>query len=146
MKVPIDLFKKGIAEKKVYYFSSSKLNVQAPHYYICIKRTDDDILIATVCTSQFETVKNMVERQKLPMETLVRIKPEPGVNPFDKDTYIYCNNTFTFTIEEFEGMYEDNRITLSGEISDLHYNDILVGLHASPLIARDIKASIPKPE
>ena len=146
MKVPPELFLSSIEEKKVYYFTSTKLNTETPHHFVCIKRTDKDILILTVCTSKFETVKTHVEKMGLPQETLVWIKPKEGENPFTKDTYVNCNNSFTYTVEEFEIMYKSDTISHSGEISENHYNQILTGLHKSPVIEREVKDSIPQPE
>lgn len=146
MKLPCEAFIKSIEEKKVYYFSSTRLNTDEPHHYICIKKSDNDILILTVCTSKFDTVKNYVERAKLPNETLVWISPVDANNPFTKDTYVNCNTSFTYTLEEFREMYESDTIKHSGEINDGHYFQILDGLHASPLIDKDTKNTIPKSE
>jgi len=41
-------------------------------------------------------------------------------------------------------MYNSNTIDFSGEISDVHYEQIVVGLHSSPLIEPEIKELIPK--
>jgi hypothetical protein len=43
-------------------------------------------------------------------------------------------------------MYESNLIEFKGEISLTHYEQILIGLHESPLIEEEMKEDIPKPE
>lgn len=146
MKIPVDLFVSAIEEKKIYYFSSTKINTNEPHYFICIKKTDNDVLIMSCCTSKFETVRKFVESRCLPFETLVWITPSDLNNPFTMDTYVNCNDTIPFTIEEFRIMYDSDSITSSGEISLNHYSQILTGIHKSPMIDDEIKELIPNPE
>jgi len=43
-------------------------------------------------------------------------------------------------------MYDNDSITLSGKISDNHYEQILIGIQKSPLVDNETKAIIPKPE
>lgn len=146
MKIPIESFISSIKEQKIYYFSSDKINVDNPHYFICIKKTEQDILILTCCTSQFETIRRFVETRSLPYETLVWIKPnvEDDDNPFNVDTYVNCNFVFEYTIEEFRNMYNSNSISFSGEISMYYYSQIVNGLNLSPLIEEEIKDFLPK--
>lgn len=146
MKVPSEVFISAISEKKVYYFSSTKLNTNVPHHYVCIKRSDDDILILTVCTSKLNTIQKFVDSRGLPYETLVWISPADKENPFTTDTYVNCNESFTYTVEEFKNRYDDESISHSGEISEAHYVQILTGLHSSPLIDGETKEAIPKPD
>ena len=143
MKVPTDLFLQGIEEKKVYYFSSTRLNTPEPHYYICIKRTDNDILILSCCTSQFDTLRQYVETKSLPFSTLVWVSSKDDSNPFSKETYVNCNEYHPYTLDEFKQMYDSDAIDFSGEISDCHYEQIIVGIHDSPLIEPEIKELLP---
>ncbi|MCC6691551.1 MAG: hypothetical protein IT235_08475 [Bacteroidia bacterium] len=142
MKIPTDLFLKGIRARKVYYFSNNKINTEIPHYYVCIKRTDADVLILSLCTSQFETIKRFVESRNLPFETLVFIAPDIH-NPFTKQTYVNCNEIHEFTVEELKEMYESEAVEFSGEISEGHYVQILLGLKASPMIDDETKDLLP---
>jgi len=144
LKFPVNLFLQGIQEKKVYYFSNKNINTYTPHYYICLKRTDDDLLILSCCTSQFETVKRFIELSDLPFETLVWIKPKDGENPFIKDRYVNCNQYFSYSIDQFKQMYEQDNISFSGEISDVHFEQIIIGIKISPLIDEDIKDLLPQ--
>lgn len=146
IKFPVEYFINGIQEKKIYYFSSNRIGTTEPHYFICIKRTDNDVLIMSCCTSKFNTVKNFVESRSLPPETLVWISPKDENNPFTLDTYVNCNSTITHTIEELAIKYDSDAVNLSGEISEAHYEQILIGLHKSPLIDGETKDLIPRPE
>lgn len=51
MKIPIAFFIDGIQTGKVYYFSSTKISTEIPHYFICTKKTTQDLLILVCCTS-----------------------------------------------------------------------------------------------
>lgn len=146
MKLPEELFSNGIAEKKVYYFSTSLISTDIPHYFICIRRTNDEALILACCTSQFETVKKFIESRNLPYETLVHITPTDTSNPFDKDTYVNCNDCYPSSVSDFITKYRSDSIRFSGEISDAHFEQILIGLHKSPLIDEEIKQNLPQPE
>ena len=142
MQLPTNLFLDGIQEKKVYYFSNNDLNTAIPHSYICLKRTPDDLLVLSCCTSKFETIRKFVETRNLPYETLVWLEADDII--FTKDTYINCNQYFEKTVEEFKDLYENGRIEFRGEISDSHFEQIIYGLIASPLIDEEIKDILPK--
>lgn len=145
VKLPTQTFLDSVEEKKIYYFSSSYLNTDVPHHFICVKKNDDDIIFLSCCTSQFETVSRYVETRSLPNETLVYLSPDNTENPFDRDTYVNCNDELkTYTLEDFENMYDNDSISYTGEISDSQYQQILTGIHYSPLIEEEVKEEIPK--
>ena len=146
MKFSTDVFLGAIAAKKVYYFSSTKLNTPIPHHFVCVKRTDNEVLILTCCTSQFDTVSRFVESRNLPNSTLVWISPKDPANPFITDTYVNCNNSFSYTVDEFRAMYESDSVNFSGEIAEPHYVQILTGIHSSPMIDAETKELIPHPD
>ena len=146
MKLPVQAFIDSISERKVYYFSNTQLNTLVEHHYICLKRTDNNILILSCCTSKFETVKKYIEKNNLPYETLVHISPKSSENPFTVDTYINCNDYHTFTVEDFVIMHEDNKLEYTGEVSLADYEQLLYGIHASTLIDEETKDLLPKPE
>ncbi|GAA0536060.1 hypothetical protein [Chitinophaga japonensis] len=143
MKIPFDLFLSAVRERKVYYFTTPKITTGVPHYFICIKKTDESLLVFTCCTSQFESRRRFIESRNLPNETLVYIKPNEDSSPFTKETFVDCNNCFIYTANEFKKMYDSSIIQYSGEISDIYYEQIIIGLRASPLIEEEIKAILP---
>lgn len=145
IKLPTEFFLTTIEERKVYYFTNHQLNTDIPHYHICIKRKSNDFLILSSCTSKFETVKKFVETRKLPVETLVYLKPSEQ-NGFNKDTYVNCNEYHIKSIDDFIKMYDTDQIEFRGEISFAHYEQILIGLHESPLIEEEMKDEIPRPD
>lgn len=77
---------------------------------------------------------------------MVWISPKDDKNDFTKDTYINCNYSFTYTVEEFRKMYETGQLKPTGQITEGHYILILEGLHASPLIDEETKECLPNPD
>ncbi|NUO00611.1 MAG: hypothetical protein HUU01_08345 [Saprospiraceae bacterium] len=142
MKVPTQIFLDGIQPKKVYYFGSTKLNTGVPHYFICVSRLDGGMLILVCCTSQFEKRKNYIEKANLPFSTLVWINPDTE-NGLEIDSYVDCNSYFDYSIEEFKNFYENDKLEFKGEISDTHFEQILIGLKASPIVEENIKEILP---
>lgn len=137
MKLPIELFIQSINEKKVYYFSSSKINTQIPHYFICIL-INNKILTLVCCTSDRDDKrKKRIEKLGL-HSTLVWIKPDTN-NGLVKDSFVDCNSFFEYSIEDFKLMYENNLLEYKGEITDTHYLQIVQGLIDSPTIPMDVK-------
>lgn len=143
MKLPSSLFISAVQEKKVFYFSSSRINSTEPHFFVCIKRTNDELLIFSCCTSKFENKRRYIESRNLPRETLVYIKPKEDGNPFVRDTYVNCNECHIYTVQEFEQKYNSNQVEYSGEISDVYYEQIIIGIQKSPLISQETKNLIP---
>lgn len=138
MKLPITFFLNGIDEKKVYYFSSVKLNTTVPHYFICIIKGANDTIMMVCCTSDKEDKrKKRAELLEL-YNTLVWIQPDTH-NGLTKDTFVDCNSIFTYSIDDFKTMYENDVLEYKGEISTIHYEQIIYGLLASPTISNEIK-------
>lgn len=144
MKIPIPkhLFTQNILPKKVYFFSSTQLNTLIPHYFICISRAEDDMLILVCCTSQFEKRKRFIELRNLPFSTLVWIPPNEE-NGLEIDSYVDCNSYFDYTAEELWRLYDADNLDFKGEISNSHFQQIVLGLKESPLIEESIKELLP---
>jgi hypothetical protein len=138
MKLPVEFFLRGIGEKKVYHFSSTKLHTDVPHYFICVLKVPKETIILVCCTSDKEDKrKKRIEKLGL-YSTLVWIKPDEA-NGFTKDTFVDCNNFFEYSISDFKVMYEKNLLEYKGEISEVHYEQIVKGLLDSPTIPNEIK-------
>ncbi len=140
----MSLFLESIEAKKIYYFASNRLNSPQPHYYVCIARTEADLLILSCCTSQFETIKRFVESRNLPTQTLVYI-PAGTAAVFSLPTYVNCNETHIYTLSEFAAKYNQGLLTFKGELPEIYYEQILIGLQASPLIEEELKQRLPTP-
>lgn len=140
-----NLFVSTITERRIFYFSSDHLNTDEPHFFICLKITSDKLIILVCCTSQVDTINRHIEQQNLNNQTIVWINPIPETNPFNKDTYINCNWTCTYTLEEFKSMFADKKIKCDGEINEIEYEQILKGIHLSKLVENEIKEVLPIP-
>lgn len=86
----------------------------------------------------------LLEKNNLPNETIVWVSPADEENPFTKNTYVNCNEYFTYTIDEFKNLYESDKVKFTGEISEIHYEQILIGIQMSPLIDDETKELLPK--
>jgi len=138
MKLPIAFFLQGIDKKKVYYFSSAKLNTSVPHYFICVLKGSSNTVILVCCTSDRED-KRKKRIEKLGLHTtLIWIKPDSS-NGLTKDTFVDCNSFFEYSIDDFKAMYEKDVLEYKGEISEMHYEQIINGLLDSPTIPIRIK-------
>lgn len=143
MKLPTHLFIDGILPKKIYYFVSDKISSDAPHYFICLSKADGGMVLLSCCTTQFEKRKKFIEDRDFPHTTLVWIKPDEK-NELKEDTYVDCNSCFSYTIEELGSLYESEKLHYKGELSDSHFEQILIGLRDSPLIDEVTKEALNK--
>ncbi|MEL7123514.1 MAG: hypothetical protein AAFO07_28980 [Bacteroidota bacterium] len=141
MKIPVDLFMSSISPRKVYYFSSEKLNTNVPHYFICVAKADNELLILVCCTSQFEKRSRFIEINNFPTSTLVWINPDDE-NGLELDSYVDCNGYFDYTLEEFRKLYQEDLLEYKGEISENHFEQIKIGLIESPTVEAFIKEII----
>lgn len=141
MKLPLDFFLQGIDEKKVYYFSTTQLNTAIPHYFVCILKGEKDALILVCCTSD----KDDKRKKRIEMlglhSTLVWIKPDNN-NGLTKETFVDCNSIFEYSINDFKKMYEQDQLEYKGEVTEIHYEQIINGLLESPNITEEIKELI----
>lgn len=136
-------FEAELVSRKIFYFACPELNTDIPHYFILVTSQPEHIIVLSCCTSQFETVRKLIEVRKLPYETLVYIKSSEPDNPFTKDTYINCNEYFPFTIDEFYDMYTDEEITIIGDLPEVYFEQIILGFKNSPLIEEELKTYLP---
>lgn len=142
MILPKLLFLNAAKEKEIFYFSTDKINSAQAHYFICIKKGLNEIMLFTCCTTQKEKRERYLQLKNYPLTTLVYIQPS-STNGLKEDTWVDCNSFFSFTSEEFTNLCTSNKIEFKGEVSDIYYEQILVGLHASPAIEESAKMSFP---
>ncbi len=103
----------------------------------------DKIINLSCCTSQFDTVKRLIERNRFPRETLVYISKDDPENPFRKDTYINCNEYFQYSLEEFWGLYFNNKLKIIGSLPLDSFEQILIGFVKSEVIEQEYKEALP---
>ncbi len=141
MKLPLEVFLSRLETGKVYYFESKQISSDIPHYFICIAKTEENKLILLCCTSDRQDKNKRFIELKGWHQTLVWIAPS-NENGFTKDTFVNCNTTFSYSISEFEEMYQKDIVEYKGEISKSHLSQILIGIQESPLLEQEIKQII----
>lgn len=142
MALTQDQFEAIITHRQILYFICPDLNSPNPHYFICVAHHPNGELVLSCCTSQFDTVKKLVERGRFPNSTLVYMPPASD-NPFVKDTYINCNEYVPYLISELWEMYTLGSLSLHGELPLHSFEQILIGFKDSPLIEEDVKEKLP---
>lgn len=142
MEIPPELFSSQVTDRNIYFFTCE--DVDGEHPFILVKRTDKDVLLFAVSTSQFETQKRLIKERNLPAETLVRILPEKQ-NKLSKESFVNCNRVFQYDMESFRKKYENGGVTFAGTISAIYYEQIIIGLICSPLVEEEIKTKLPDP-
>jgi hypothetical protein len=127
-----DDFIKQINERRIYYFSTNKLNTENPHYFICVTKTDHDNLMAFVCcTTQFEKRAKFHEVAGYPGTCLVPIK-NSAENGLIKESYVDCTKVFQFTASEFKAKYQNGSLEFRGSLEEVYFEQILIGIKDSP--------------
>jgi hypothetical protein len=140
MDLPLDAFLQGVEEKNIYLFKNTSLRTN-DHMHICLKNPDGRVLHFVCCTSKMNTPLKHIESKKLPYSTFVGIEPDES-NKLKTMTYINCNTVIPFEAEEFVKQYKNRNIKHIGHVSDEIYENILVGIKASPMIRNEIKKSL----
>lgn len=139
-------FTAELVYRKILKFPCPELNTDIPHYFICVCNHPIDIVNLSCCTSQFDTVKKLIERNRLPSETLVYISEKESDNPFSKETFVNCNEYFPYTIDELWDLYESGELEIIPSLLPIHsFEQILIGFNISPQIEEEIKESLPNP-
>jgi hypothetical protein len=148
MELPPALFNLTIRAKKIFCFSSEeRIKTAVPHYFVCLERTADEVLLMVVCTSKIEKQIKFIENLGFPYETLVFIKGNDidDKTLLDKETCINCNTVFSVPISELEvKYYSGETMQDKGLITDGLYNELLIGVQKSRRIERDIKKLLPR--
>jgi hypothetical protein len=136
-------FEADIKPQAILYFPEPVLNTTEPHYFICIAKTEEGEIITSCCTSQFNTVRNLIEKWGYPPSTLVYIPNSDSDNPFKKDTYINCNEFFGYKLSELWDLYLHNQLSFHGELPLYSFEQILIGMRESDQIVEEIKDCLP---
>lgn len=137
-------FENCLTGRKILYFQCDELNSPHPHYFVCIFVDAMRVAHMSCCTSQFETVRRLIERNRYPETTLVYISEQDSDNPFSKPTYINCNEYFQFSIDELWDWYQHRDLTVKEQLLPMHsFEQIILGFHASNVIEEEIKEQLP---
>ncbi|KIC92579.1 hypothetical protein [Flavihumibacter sp. ZG627] len=132
-------FLEAIVAKAIFRFATPELNTITPHFFICIVVQPDDIVVLSCCTSQYQTVKRIIAKNRFPASTQVLIDPSDPANPFNRETYINCNEYFPFGIDELMDLYDKSLIEYWGALPEHSFHEIIQGFLDSPQIEEELK-------
>jgi hypothetical protein len=136
-------FEAIVKPKRILRFAIPELNIPIPHYFICVGQLPEGKFALSCCTSQFNTVRQLIERNRFPESTLVWIRATDADNPFHLDTYVNCNEYFGYEIDELWNMYSWQRLTVHDELPLHSFEQILIGLKDSDQIVEELKENLP---
>lgn len=146
MEVPPEVHIKGtIQTGSVYYFSVSQISSDEPHYCVVLNHVpnSNDLIVLAVASSKVEKRKGYVARQNLPQETIVEILP--GESPlFRKHTVFDCNSIIQEPLQTIIEKLACGELTVKSQLPDSILQSILLGVHKSPVVEKEIKKMLPK--
>ena len=147
MQLPVSFFINSISQKDIFYFSSTLLHTSEPHYFICIKKGINDVLLFCVSSTQKDKILQRIKVSGFRSETMVHIKPnaEDSESPFPDNSYIDCNHVFPYTTQDFKKMYEDGRIKVINQLPVKYFEEIINGVCLSDNVDLEIIESLNNP-
>jgi len=140
IELPANFFVNSIEEKEVILFRASKETVD-PHFYICIKKTKEDVLMLALSTTQKERILKFVSINNCHPDTIVEIKPnsEDSDSVFNKHCYVNCNDVYPYTSEELKTMHDKGLLKPIGILHQKYYEAIVNGICLSQLVDNDFQ-------
>jgi hypothetical protein len=135
MNLDFEQIFKLLQKRTIILFQNPKLKyTNKRHFHIIAGINKQKQTLMLVTTSQEEKVIKRIEKLKLPTTSLVFIKPDTR-NNLTKNSFVDCNNGyFEFSYDELKKIYFENEIKFIGEISEQHFEQIIIGLNDSPLV------------
>jgi hypothetical protein len=140
------LFAEAVTDKDVLLFRNSK-EVEAPHFYICIRKTDNDVLFMVMSTTQRDRLFRHLANNGLDAHTVVTIQPfdEHPDSPMNKRCWINCNDVYSYTVDEIALLHKNRNITAIGKLPQEYFEQIVNGICLSPLVTEEIKEELQLP-
>lgn len=141
MEVPPEVrIRMTIQTGSVYYFASGQITSDESHYCVVLNHVPnrDDSIALAVASSQVDKRKSYIARRKLPQETLVEVLP--GESPiFRKHTVFDCNSIIQEPMQTLIEKLACGELTIKSQLPDSILQNILQGVHKSPLVEKRIK-------
>lgn len=145
MEVPSEIrIKVSIKTGSVYYFVSSQISSEKPHYCVVLNNTPngDNSLVLVVASSQVEKRRNYVARRGLPKETLVELMPSDSPI-FNKPTVFDCNTVIQEPMQVLIEKLACGELIIKSQLPVPILQSIVAGVWSSPLVAKRIKKMLP---
>lgn len=146
MDVPPDVrIKVTIQTGAVYYFASSQITSEEPHYCVVLNNTPngDDSIVLAVASSQVDKRKAFVISRNLPQDTLVEVLPSESPI-FTKHTVFDCNSVIQEPMEVLIEKLSCGELKIKSQLPDSILQNILTGVQSSPMVEKRIKKMLPR--
>lgn len=142
LHLPFDLFYQSLEEGKVYFFDRNAQIGVPDHRHVCVTKTKKDEVVFVATTSNDVRTNRMIELGLIDSSTIVYV-PKDG-DCFTMNTFINCNQVWTYSEDELKAEYESRTIRYRGEVTEDKHLQILNGIHSSNQVDEEIKDIIPK--
>jgi hypothetical protein len=141
--VPLEL-RLSLREGSVFYFKERKLSSAEAHFHIVVNDPlAQQVLLLTVVTSKIEKVK--YRRRDCP-NTVVELGPRDLPNILTQPSIIDCNGVTRISLDEFCDRWIRKDIeAFAQDVPQPLKIALRSALHASKILAPEIKALIKKP-
>ncbi len=135
-------FEALVKPRRILRFAIPELNIGL-HFFVCVGQSPDGRWLFSCCTSQFDTVRKLIEKNRFPESTLVWMEAIDPDNPFHMDTYVNCNEYFGYQMDELWTMYGWGQLTKHDELPLHSFEQILIGFRDSNQIEEELKDNLP---
>lgn len=140
MELPSTLILSTVSEGNIFFFKKGCIVGIPEHRHICVKKSEDEVLIFTCCTSQEDTMNRLIQYHQLDPVTIPWIKADETNKLTKDDSFVNCNNVYKISYSEFCDLVNKGIISSTGgTLKDGHFSQIVEGILASKLVEEEIK-------
>ena len=128
------LLLKNLEERHIYFFEPTATIGIPNHCHIFLKKSGEDFLIFSCCTSQQKTMQKLIAINGWSQSTIVKLAPNIQ-NKLTTDTYINCNSLQIISSDDFFDNFKQGSVTINNaEIDDVSFLAIENGIIQSDLV------------
>lgn len=126
MEIPKKLIIDSISPKDILVFSNPDISSPDPHLYICVATIEVDIKFV-ISASKKEKVFRRNAVRGFADETVVYIpsKDMDSDSTMDSESWIDCNNVFSYSREEFETKFGHSFKVLHTQMHQKYFEQII---------------------
>lgn len=133
------LLLKNLEEGHIYYFAPSVKIGIPDHRHIFLRKSADEMLIFSCCTSQQNTMEKLIAINGWSDSTIVKLTPNKQ-NRLTTDTYINCNSLQIISADDFFNEYKQGNVDINNaEIDEMSFLAIEHGIIQSDLVDEETK-------
>jgi hypothetical protein len=114
----------------VYKISAPELiSTTEPHYFVVVAICGSDNYML-LSTTQLDNKINYLKKRGYHLDTLAYLQPTED-NGLTADSYFNCNDKFTITKQQLIDKVNQDKLSISGNISSSEYDKILYSISLS---------------